>query len=417
MTVAIAMLGTTASAAPARGKGHHARATAQVATSKKAIWLQKNEITGASNGLYGYAVAVSGSTMVVGAPEENEVFVYTGSRTSWTQEAVLTASDGTPSDFFGDSVAITSNSIVVGDEQHGPLTDEGAVYVFSGGGYSWTQQAEFIDPGKAANDFYGANVAASGTSFVAAASGENGNTGAVFVYTNTYMNTWVQKDELTDPPDIANDSFGFGLAVNGNMMVVGAPGTNGFTGAAYAFQQIHGGWVNRATLSPPNGEGCVTTCAAGYGLVGGDYFGYSVAVNYHNRTVAVGSPFASVPPAPDGVGPGTVYVYKGAGGHVTLQQELNPEAPGHNDWFGFNVAVSNNSSVVVNAPYDPAGIATGAAFVFPKQANWSTDSKLVGTDSVPGDYFGWEGLTTISTNEVIVGSPYSPDGGLYFFRN
>jgi len=397
------------------------------------VWTQRNEVTGTADTLYGYSVAVSGSTMVVGAPADNSgtgaVFVYAGSGTTWTQEAEVTPNDGTSGDFFGGSVAITpsgtSLTIVVGAESHStpPLSNEGAAYVYTGSGSSWTKQAELIDPGQAGGDFFGSAVAASPNSVLVAASGENSNEGAVFVYANQ-RHGFVAKAELTDPGGVPNDSFGSGLAVNAKTMVVGAPGDHGFTGAAYVFKAVRGGWIVKDKLTASNGKGCVTTCSFGYGFVGGDYFGYSVALR--GKTLAVGAPFASVPPANDGVGSGSAYVYTGSGSHWTQNAELfvPAEISAHTeDWFGYTTAVSANFSVVATAQYDPQGAfnaPNGAAFVFPKQGgSWpvaATPAKLTAGDGVPGDYFGY-GVTTVGTNVVVVGSPYSPNGGLYFFEN
>jgi len=397
------------------------------------VWTQHNEVTGNANTLYGYSVAVSGSTMVVGAPYDNAgtgaVFVYTGGGTAWTQVAEVTPNDGTTNDFFGGSVAITpsgpSLTIVVGADGHStsPLVDEGAAYVYTGLGSTWTKQVELIDPGQASNDFFGSSVAASPNSVLVAASGENTNEGAVFVYANQ-THGFVAKAELTDPGAVPNDSFGFGLAVSGRTMVVGAPGDHGFAGAAYVFTSVRGGWIVKDKLTASNAEGCVTTCSYAYGYVGGDYFGYSVALR--GKRLAVGAPFASVPPAADGVGSGSAYVFTGSGSHWTQNAELfvPAEIAAHSeDWFGASTALSSNFSVVATAQYDPQGAfnaPNGAAFVFPKQGGtWpvaATPAELTASDGVPGDYFGY-GIATVGPNVIVVGSPYSPNGGLYFFQN
>ena len=121
-------------------------------------WTQVNDITGASEGGLGWSIAVSGGTMVVGAPFDNSgigaAYVYTGSGTSWTQVAELTPSNGVADDFFGSGVAIKSGQIVVGALCHSASANycTGAAYVFTGSGATWHQQAELDDPGQATND-------------------------------------------------------------------------------------------------------------------------------------------------------------------------------------------------------------------------------------------------------------------------
>jgi hypothetical protein len=80
-------------------------------------------------------------------------------------------------------------------------------------------------------------------------------------------------------------------------------GNDGSAGGAYVFGEVHGGWVKQATLTAASGDGCLTTCSSSPGYVGGDSFGTAVATS--GRTIVVGAPYESVPPAPDGVGTGT----------------------------------------------------------------------------------------------------------------
>jgi hypothetical protein len=164
------------------------------------------------------------------------------------------------------------------------------------------------------------------------------------------------------------------------------------------------------------------TCSSGADVMGGDYFGWSVAIK--GTTVAIGAPFASIPKAPDGgtsASPnstGTAYVFTGSGSSWAQQAELSDPAEvtnGGQDWFGFKISVASASSVVVTSPYDPEGNATGAAFVFGKQgSSWATyPTELTALDGTPGDYFGYYSLATSGRSYVYVGSD---DGNLYIFK-
>jgi hypothetical protein len=392
-------------------------------------WKQVKEINGGSGNLIGWSVATYGDTMVLGAPSDNSgigaVYVYTGSGRTWTQEAELTPTGGASGDFFGGAVAIDSGNIVVGAWSHNG--DEGDAYVFaysgSGATFIAKQKAVLTDPGLASNDTFGYTLAVSGSSIEIGAPGENSNAGAVYVYTGSGK-VWTLEATLADPGATPNDSFGYDLALSSATMVVGAigaagSGTGAFTGAAYVFNQIAGGFAQEAKLTASNGEGCATTCSQPYGLIGGDYFGYSVAIDA--TTIAVGAPFASVPPAADGVGTGTVYAFGGSGSSWTQKQELDDPlevTAGGQDWFGYNVAFLGDNSIVSNAPYDSKGNGTGASFVFSPIGNkWGTyPTELTASDAATGDYFGYC-LTTIGNNFVLVGAPYAPNGGLYFFKD
>lgn len=408
-------------------------------------WTQAAEITGNSGSGLGWTIGVSGGTMVVGAPFDNAgigaAFVYTGSGTNWTEAAELTPSDGVANDFFGSSVAIRGDEIVVGAECHSATspTCEGAAYVFTGSGSHWTQQAELDDPGMAAYDFFGWPVNISMNSILVSATGENSAAGAIFVYT-LERGHWAEKSEIPDPAATAADLFGFSAQVASRTnLIVGAPGTSGSKGAAYLFHEVNGGWVRTATLTASNGAGCSTTCGASLGYVYGDYFGNGVALS--GGTIAVGAPYASYPtPKPDSVGSGTAYVFTRSRGVWSQRVELADPAeytvndaspPGctsftspcnAEDNFGFNVALAG-TSVVAAAPEDPQGYpnsADGAVFVSTKtRGTWSSSSlsKLVASDAAVGNDLGYEGLTSIGANIVVVGSPYSSNGGIYFFKD
>ena len=424
---------------------------AAVTAAARNGWSQVNEMSGPSASsscsydecLFGYSVATYGDTMVVGAPNDNggigEVYVYTGSGSSWVQEGELTPPDATgPMNFFGGSVAISSGSIVVGAWFQSNYEGAAYVYTYSGSGATFTdaQQQEITDPGQASDDFFGTELGISGSSIAIGASGENSNEGAVFIYT-LVDGSWSLDATLADPGGIADDAFGSSLALHSSTLVVGSWGAEGtlssnmgeaFTGAAYVYQKVRGSWVEQAKLVASNGEGCVQTCTYGYDFIGGDYFGSAVALN--GKTVVVSAPYASAPtsatgPQPDGGysqyapdSTGTAYVFTESGGTWTQKDELYDPAEatgGGQDLFGYSVAFLGHS-VVVNAPYDPEGNSTGASFVFSSnQATWATyPTELNALDGVPGDYFGY-GLATIGHSYVLVGSPYSPDK-LYFFE-
>jgi hypothetical protein len=271
------------------------------------------------------------------------------------------------------------------------------------------------------------------------ASGETSSAGAIFVYTLQ----GASKAEISDPANTANDLFGLSAAGSGKQLVVGAPGTTGSKGAVYYYNEVRGGWIEKAALTASNGEGCLTTCSQPVGLIYGDYFGDSVALT--KGVIAVGAPYASYPtPAPDSVGSGAAYVFTGSGSSWTQNSELsdptedaaNAASPlGCNgfsnpcnamDEFGFQVALVG-TTVVASAPYDSQGYpnnATGAAFVLPKSGStWpsSNPSKVVSSDGVVGDEFGTSGLVANGKTTFSIASPFASggayNGNVYFFKN
>jgi uncharacterized membrane protein (UPF0136 family) len=226
-------------------------------------WSQQAELTGpeAGPGQFGSSVAISGSTVVVGADSERAAYVFVQSSTGWSQQARLTA-PGSPY-AFGISVALYGSTLVVGASGNAnpfrPPKTPGAAYVFVNSGTAWSQQAELTPSNNTAGDYFGYRVAIYGSTvvvgapyqdaaYVFAQSGTNWYGESVALYGSTALvgsesnkadvfvrsgTAWPQQTELT-PSDSAN-TFGISVALYGSTAVVGAEGNNSEQGAAYVF--------------------------------------------------------------------------------------------------------------------------------------------------------------------------------------
>jgi putative cell wall-binding protein len=113
-------------------------------------------------------VAIEGETALIGAFGDEDsrgaAYVFTGSGGSWTQRTKLTAADGAQDDRFGFSVALSGGAAVVGADMHDLSSsfEQGAAYVFTGSGGSWTQRRKLIAADGAQDDLFGFSVALSG---------------------------------------------------------------------------------------------------------------------------------------------------------------------------------------------------------------------------------------------------------------
>ena len=128
---------------------------------------------------FGSSVAISGSTIVVGAPRDNigsnslqgSAYVFNRQGGSWVEMQKLTASDGAAFDSFGFSVAVSGSTIVVGatfDNIGGNLL-QGSAYVFNRQGGSWVETQKLTASDGAANNLFGNSVAVSGATIVVSA--------------------------------------------------------------------------------------------------------------------------------------------------------------------------------------------------------------------------------------------------------
>ncbi|MCP4128449.1 MAG: PKD domain-containing protein, partial [Gammaproteobacteria bacterium] len=258
-------------------------------------WNQTKIIAtdGAADDTFGWSVAVSsdGSTVVVSAPGDDDngdssgsAYVYSRTGSTWNQTKIM-ATDGAASDYFGWSVAVSSDgsTIIVGaycDDDNGSTS--GSAYVYSWTGSTW-YQTKIIATDGAADDAFGRSVAVSsgGSTVIIGAHGDddNGNlSGSAYVY-NWTGSSWNQT-KIISSDGAVGDLFGWSVAVSsdGSTIIVGAygDGDNGnYSGSAYVYNWTGSDWDQTKIIA--------TDGAAG------DYFGYSVAVSSDGNTIIVGS--------------------------------------------------------------------------------------------------------------------------------
>src|SRR5262249_40763906 len=240
--------------------------------------------------LFGQSVAVSGDTVVVGAPGADSIrgaaYVFVKPGTGWTsatETAKLTASDGAAGDNFGASVATSGNTVIVGAlfDDIGLNSDQGSVYVFVKPGTGWanaTETAKLTASDGAVDDAFGSSVAISGDTVVVGAVNDNSVRGAayVFVKPGTGWVTATETAKLT-ASDGAISALRQSIAVSGDTVVVGAPSDDSIRGAAYVFVTRGSGWPNAT-------ETAKLTASDG---APNDFLGSSVAIS--GDTVVVGA--------------------------------------------------------------------------------------------------------------------------------
>ena len=345
---------------------------------------------------FGWSVDISGSTAVVGAPFCNHgscpggVYVFVNSGGVWSEAAKLTDPDGLEMDAFGQQIALSGSTLIVGV----PIKNQaaGVAYVFVRSGGIWSQQAELTASDAAATDHFGSSVAVSGSTILVGAFGKNANTGAAYVFVNA-RGVWSQRAELAAADGASGDEFGWSLAVSGSTAVVGALLKNSATGAAYVFVRLGGVWSQQAELTASDG-------------VASDSFGFRVAIA--GPTVVVASPYKDTDT-------GAAYVFARSGGVWSQRAKLTASDGALRDDFGWSVDVAG-STVVVGAPFkDPQN--AGAAYVFVNSGGvWSQVAKLTASDAAAYDQFG--NSVALDRSTAVFGAPgHGSQGAAYVFVN
>ncbi len=401
---------------------------------------------------FGLSVALSGDTLVVGAPQEGSnaigvngdqanngathagaVYVFTRTSGVWMQEAYLKASNTDPGDEFGISVAISGDTLAVGahfessnamgvngNQADNSKTQAGAVYVFTRTAGAWTQQAYLKASNTDANDEFGISVALVGDTLAVGALGEasnatgvNGNqtdnsaptNGAVYVFTRT-SGVWSQQAYLK-ASNFAG-AFGYNLALAGDTLAVGAPfesgaavGVNGNqldntapnAGAVYVFTRTAGIWSQEAYLKASNTDA-------------GDRFGQGLSLD--GNTLVAGARFEASGARGvnadqtdnSALNAGAVYVFTRTAGVWSQEAYLKASNAGADQNFGGSVAISGDLVAIGSREDSDAtglngnqgnsnAIDSGAVYLFTRSGGvWTQKAYLKASNANAGDLFG-----------------------------
>ena len=293
-------------------------------------WAQQAYLKASSTAAhdhFGWAVAISGDTLAVGAPTESgqaafsgAVYVFVRNGTTWTQQAYLKASNAGASDLFGSALALSGDTLIVGareedsnatgiggNELDDSASNSGAAYVFVRNGTSWSQQAYLKASNTGAEDRFGWSVALDGDTAVVGARLEDSNatgiggnqlnesgvnSGAAYVFTRSGT-SWSQQAYVKASNTGISDEFGAAVALSGDTLAVSAPledssatGVNGnqsdngaqASGAVYVFTRSGASWSQQAYLKASNTDPF-------------DGFGSSLALE--GQRLVAGAPFES----------------------------------------------------------------------------------------------------------------------------
>ncbi len=376
----------------------------------------------ADSDFFAQSVALSGDIALVGAPFHDTsarsnagiAYIYVRSGTTWSPPAELTATDGMADDYFGSSVALSGTTALVGaPEDNDPTagSEVGSAYVFTRSGTTWNPQAKLTASEGAARDYFGSSVALSGeTALVGArfddvAAGIDGGSASVFLRDGT---SWSPQSKLTASDGAFADALGSSVALSGNTALVGAPMDDAPAGAdagsAYVFVRIGTNWIYQAKLIAGDGAR-------------DDLFGFSVALNVDTALMgAIG--------ADNNVG--SAYVFVRSGNNWSEQRKLSPENGAAGDSFGFSVALAGDTALA-GSPGDDneRGVRAGSAHVFVRSGNlWSLPTKLMASDGVGSDQFGYS--VALSGETALIGAPFNdifffgagrPGGAYVFIRS
>jgi len=359
---------------------------------------------------FGSAIDLDGDTAVIGVPgddlingfvrNEGSAYVYARSGTSWVEEAYLIAGEPQIGAFFGISVALSGDTILIGahGQDHSGVTDAGAAYVFVRTGTTWRQEAVLVADEAEDKDFFGLSVALEGdTALVAAFNDdlESMDEGAVYVFVRS-GSRWSKQARLTASNAATGDRFGSSVSISGDTALIGAylDDHSGFVDAGAAYVCVRNGttWSEQAVLTASDpGDS--------------DLFGCAVSVD--GDTALIGAELDDVPGV--SVNQGSAYVYARSGTIWTQQAALFAGDGASNDMFGYSVSVSS-TTILVGAVTDDIATSgppnrAGSAYVWNLVGGtWLEGTKLVAADAAPDDEFGVSVAVSEADDRILIGA-------------
>lgn len=337
----------------------------------------------------GFSAAVDGNAAVVGAWKAEGAVALSGAAyvlrrnhggaEAWGEVALLAAADGDVYDLFGGAVAIDGDTVVVGaPSADGVSTDTGAVYIFErnvGGADAWGQVAKLVAADGVTLDSFGGSVAIDGDIIVVGARDHTAaatRSGAAYVFRRNQggAGAWGQLVKLTASDASSDNAFGHSVAISADTVVVGA---NQDT-SAYVFERNAGG-------ADAWGEVRV--------LTGSDLahrsFGVSIAID--GDTLVVGGHSS--------LEPGAAWVFERNAGGADMWgevQRLGASDASVMDFFGATVAISGGAVLVGASRSDAAAADAGAAYLFERNAGgadaWGEMQRITASDPADEDFYG-----------------------------
>ncbi len=343
-------------------------------------WTRKAKLTAdapAIGDAFGFSVDIDGSFIVVGTPGDDDggndagaAYVFFNDPVAgWTRQAKLTTPDAALEDRLGYAVAISGIFIIVGAPGHDDGAFEtGAAYAFTfNPPTGWSQQAKLSAPSAEEGDFFSETVALDdATALIGAPSADDPrgrDAGLAFVFVRSGT-AWSHRATLTAGNAASNRRFGAAVALGTEPLrdvqfaLVGAPGAGGSSvGAAYVFVDRDMLWTQVASLAPDV-------------VVAGSHFGTSVALSGDDAVVGALDADASVPH------PGAVHTFS-EDPFNDWPRQATLMAPGAEMGVQFGHAVAlDDTYLVVGAPEDNEGAQrAGAVYVYDRSSlNTATEA-------------------------------------------
>ena len=424
------------------------------------VWTEEEKLIAsdaASGDQFGLTLSIDGELIVVGANWNDDAgstsgsaYVFREAGGIWTEEAKLVASDAASGDWFGNSVSVDGDVILVGSPFDG---SSGSAYIFRYNGAVWNEEQKLTGSNAVAGALFGARVWLDGeVAVVGAYSGSSPGFAYVFRFNGA---EWVEEQKLAASDGAFGDQFGVTVFVSGDVAAISAPSDDDLgadSGSAYIFRYNGAAWNEEAKLTASDGAAGdrfgdwarISGDAAIVGSTRHDGVGSDSGAAYLYRyddasaswseiekiTASDASPgdeFSHCAIDQDlvvvgarrdddnGSESGSVYVFDisdclSTGCDPQEVQKLLASDGTAGDKFGSQVWVDGDWAIIGAQVDDEAGNEAGSAYIFRRVgATWMEQAKLIASDAAAVDRFGrW---VAMDGDRAVIGASLHDDGG------
>jgi len=338
-----------------------------IAERKNGDWLANpakvapSDLT--NNDFFGYSVGMDNDRLIVGANHRQEARIFKrytalGNNNAWMEVKTLVGSDVSGGDYFGSAVDISGDWAIVGspNDDNARGADAGSAYLFQWTGSDWVQRAKIMASDGAAGDKFGTAAALDGDYAIVGAPYDNNqkgtDAGSAYVFRRNGT-SWIPDGKLIASDGAKGDYFGSAVAIWGAYMLVGAysddntKGTN--AGGAYFYERSGSSYNPTTKLIADDGAA-------------GDRFGRSVALT--DYYAVIGAPYDDNGAGADA---GAAYVYYRSGNQLVYVEKRTASDGAAGDFFGYSAALDGDYAVV-GSLYDDNSVGSdaGSAYIFEK---------------------------------------------------
>lgn len=392
------------------------------------------------NDLFGFGTAVYKNRILVGAlkqdhqsngPDTGAAYVYRLEEGQWEPELLQLPKDLNPNDGFGGKVAMYENIAAVGAIGHDGMSEDGGiVFLYQRFDNTWREVTRIFASDSQTGDSFGQSIAMSQDTLVIGAPKDDDNdyigndvnenrnensddnnkgngkdSGSVYVYSKKGDN-WTLEQKLTAPDGAAGDVFGISVAISHKTILIGADLNDekaNNAGAAYVYIKQGKQWIYQSKLMADDAGDT-------------DIFGVRVSLDGDTALISARRDDDDIV----GKDSGSAYVFRRKGNSWYQEAKLTGPTQQADDRFGRSVALVGNTALIGAMHKDYAGGNAGAAYLFTREGNkWRHTRTLTASDGAPGDQLGWSAALT-SDYAVVSAAKHAPkskkSGAVYIFE-